>query len=661
MDGNKFKNNTAPYGNDIASYPSTMSLLSAAGDVMKNRHLIDFDNIVSGQKVNFPLKIALIDDLQQIVSFGYDFILATITGTSNSSVSGVTQVSPVNGIITFDNIVITSEPKSMTYLSVFVANYKSNDGTKRIEESNLEISIQTRDCIKGEYKQNNQCVYCKTGTYSFNPEQQCDDCTNNANCYGGYNVAPNPGYWHGSNETSTVYECLNTDACLGGREIDIGRISLVGECETGYSGRLCQVCKDGYSFDTNNSCAKCPEEINNIIRICIVGLVVLIVLMLIIRSTMRSAYKSKSIFSIYIKIMLNYLQLISLTSQLRLQWPDIVDVFLSSQGTPGEVSIQFLSIECLMKSEDMNFYYVKMIVMTLLPLGCFVVVALFWGCIALIKRKTSYLRNQLVSTSIILFFMLYPSLSSYLFSVFSCKEIYGEEFLMANLDIKCGDADHTFYVLVVALPGIIIWSIGTPWCIFIYLRKVRKQLHMTRFKLKLGFLYNGYRETIYFWEFVILARNLCFIIFYVFFNNVSVYIQALSCFSVVLAYFYLHHLYKPFQFVDLNQTEFLSVFVSLFTLYCGLYYMTKGVTYEGEVFLFILIIATNSVFFITLIFKMFKEKKQLLVKYLPFLADYINDDQIQVQHENRFKVKVTDDEIFKNKDIVTGIEIDHLL
>lgn len=47
-----------------------------------------------------------------------------------------------------------------------------------------------------------------------------------------------------------------------------------------------------------------------------------------IKTTMASAYKPKSLHSIYIKIFMNYLQLVMLTTTFNLDWPnEVKDLF----------------------------------------------------------------------------------------------------------------------------------------------------------------------------------------------------------------------------------------------------------------------------------------------------------------------------------------------
>ena len=47
------------------------------------------------------------------------------------------------------------------------------------------------------------------------------------------------GYWRRSTNSSTIVECLNPDACLGGYEKEKEHPV---NCEEGYTGNLCTKC-----------------------------------------------------------------------------------------------------------------------------------------------------------------------------------------------------------------------------------------------------------------------------------------------------------------------------------------------------------------------------------------------------------------------------------
>ena len=119
-------------------------------------------------------------------------------------------------------------------------------------------------------------------------------------------------------------------------------------------------------------------------------------------------------------------------------------------------------------------------------------------------------------------FLLHPNIVKTTFAVFSCMEIDdGEFWLLDDLDIRCWQGDHTKFAISVALPGVIAWGIGIPTFALVLIYRNRKVLAEISTKAKYGFLYGGYYETRYYWEFMILYRKICIIFISVFLAAVS--------------------------------------------------------------------------------------------------------------------------------------------
>jgi len=63
---------------------------------------------------------------------------------------------------------------------------------------------------------------------------------------------------------------------------------------------------EGYGMYNNNICTECFEDNVTYILIGTVLLVKFLGLLIMIRSAIRSAYRSKSLLSVYIRILMNY-------------------------------------------------------------------------------------------------------------------------------------------------------------------------------------------------------------------------------------------------------------------------------------------------------------------------------------------------------------------
>ena len=99
-----------------------------------------------------------------------------------------------------------------------------------------------RECGSGEAIEDDKCVVCPFGRYSFLVDsEQCEVCMDNAECEGGNVVKVADGYWRQFENSTDIFECPNTDACVGGylAPEERGEDGFPVKCANGYTGYLC--------------------------------------------------------------------------------------------------------------------------------------------------------------------------------------------------------------------------------------------------------------------------------------------------------------------------------------------------------------------------------------------------------------------------------------
>ena len=168
--------------------------------------------------------------------------------------------------------------------------------------------------------------------------------------------------------------------------------------------------------------------------------------------------------------------------------------------------------------------------MTFVPLLLTLLSMMFWVVISIQRGKTKYLKVEMVATVVIMVFLAHPTLIKIMFSALSCMEIEkGEYWILDNLNIKCWDEKHVRMVIFVVLPSLSFWGIFIPTMVLGYLFKNRKNLGNILIRKRLGFLFNGYTKSEYYWEFIILYRKIIIISCSVFLANLfSLQVQGLT-------------------------------------------------------------------------------------------------------------------------------------
>jgi len=593
-----FSNNSATYGSDVASFPVTLSHAIDHSSLSK-----EIQSVPSGQPSKSTLVVYLLDHYSQIVSVD-NASYATLQPMSpqQASVSGVTRVLAEMGVFTFDDYTITSQPGGTAAIGVYTNAVDSSKGDADTNfNENITIQASMRYCEVGETQINTYCEVCPYGKYNLEASAPCESCPTGAICYGNYTLVPEPGYWRLSATTDTIWECYESAACLGSPEPP-KPLSLTGECAEGYFGNLCHGCSAGFSRTGRYVCAVCPEFVINVIRVIGVGIATVLIVVLIIKTSLISAHRSRSPYSIYFKIFINYLQLLSATAVFDFKWPSYVLQLLKLQESAGNVSEQVFSFDCFLtesSADQGKVTYLRVVVVSTLPVLILLCSFLLWSVVSWARHSSMYIKNHLINSVVVLFFLVHPSIVKVMFDVFNCKELdAGLSWLSSNLTIRCWDAQHKRYAMGVALPGILLWGVAVPLLALVRLCMKRRTLDMLETRIHFGFLYNGYRPERFYWEFIILYRKMLIITIAVFIFNISVSIQALCAMLVLVLAVIFQMREAPYITAILNTLEQRAIVVATITVYCGLWFMTGDLGESAKVVMLVVIVVANLYFLI---------------------------------------------------------------
>ena len=160
------------------------------------------------------------------------------------------------------------------------------------------------------------------------------------------------------------------------------------ECEVGYIGNLCNKCARGFNRTGKTECTPCPVNLWITYVVMFAGLFVAAgIAVVLIRMTINGSKKKKARMSIMMKIFTSYLQLVSLASSFKLNWPETVLEMFAVQETISSPGDQLISIECVMDKHangddiisSLDMYYKKLLFFLLLPIFAAIVPCIFWS------------------------------------------------------------------------------------------------------------------------------------------------------------------------------------------------------------------------------------------------------------------------------------------
>jgi hypothetical protein len=118
-------------------------------------------------------------------------------------------------------------------------------------------------------------------------------------------------------------------------------------------------------------------------------------------------------------------------------------------------------------------------------------------------------------STIVIAFLVHTPLTSAALRLLTCRPVHAEDNdtvwqmrLVMDLDVDCSKPANLVRMLAMALPMILVVSLGIPFGAAAFLRSVGPDaLQEPGWRNVLGFLVNGYRKQLYFWESVVLIRK----------------------------------------------------------------------------------------------------------------------------------------------------------
>ena len=320
-------------------------------------------------------------------------------------------------------------------------------------------------CKFGTVRVGDTCINCPEGA----------DCTQRAI----QNVAALPGYWRKSLNSTTWHECeqplghqvcqaqvtVNKDGDLGAAE---GGVSAA-KCREGHEGVLCSSCQEGFGKNLG-VCTDCSTGIVLPLLLCIFGFLLLFLVLYLVTSEMirrvnfvifpSSGLKVEYTGISYLKIFVNFLQMASLASGLKVPKNHSMELMFQIEAIGHLHPWRFEDFECLFPVDFYSKYYYAMLV----PVVCIFAAAVFSGLLQVsgVFGNRRIYKDLVVMNAQVLMFLTFSGTAQMVFQIFRCRAIdAGDSVLYADPSISCNtdsyDSARLYGVLFASL-----YCIGFP-------------------------------------------------------------------------------------------------------------------------------------------------------------------------------------------------------
>mgnify|MGYP001181786708 CR=1 FL=1 len=331
---------------------------------------------------------------------------------------------------------------------------------------------------------------------SLNPlDWECAECPTGVSCAGSV-TSEEAGAMFGfasCPDSSLGYEaCIFSPACNGAPNLllrdkytnttgyDPAVNNLPPGCSLGYKNNslLCSSCERGFSHSgggLDGRCDKCPTPGRNVliavggVLIGIVGLFVFVQLNLSDKGTIDPADGAKAIG-------LSFIQVISLLTSFPIAWPQVFVTLFKVGGAVAVLGQHFVNLKCLYpeRSEAEVFYQIQIvwaIMPVVLPLSC----ALVWTVLSKC-RDIKDLDTKIQSSIVGLLYLIWPTLCSTTFTLFSCRTVCGNTLFRVDLTETCWVGRHSSFAFGIGVPMLIIYIIGFPLATMVIIKRLQNSV-----------------------------------------------------------------------------------------------------------------------------------------------------------------------------------------
>ncbi|CAD8084407.1 unnamed protein product [Paramecium sonneborni] len=451
-----------------------------------------------------------------------------------------------------------------------------------ITNYNLLVDIKTFQCQLGEFFNGTTggCILCDVIQNQYSVQWNAQSCSFKDDVkiksIKSSMIELRQSYWRAYYFSETIEYCYHLiENCEGGW--------LPGDqsCIIGHIGALCEQCDlyntrgDGsYSVSSKYSCGSCEEISRNLLTIVFISIWTLISILMSVSSTVQMieefiigirlkalgvAVVFKQISTaILIKILTNYLQIISTIGTFQLQVPSEVASVVNSAGNPIE-SMAY-SLDCyLISVSDITIIYFR-IIWSLMMASSYLTVFFALGGIAVMVKFIKFKFSYIATSFIYVFIYLQPNLIGSLISLISYRVISDEYWIQGNVSYRYATLQHVKWLYGFCIPLLFFFGAIVPAYLWYGIRKNLHHLDLTKVRQIWGYLYNEYKSYAYYWETIkILQKELIIIVLAYYEDHIP--IKASLVFLILFGYSFLATAQKPYMSGDLNYLDSKSTVV----------------------------------------------------------------------------------------------------
>ena len=162
----------------------------------------------------------------------------------------------------------------------------------------------------------------------------------------------------------------------------------------------------------------------------------------------KNSRETRKKLQIYIKILINYLQIISIINYFQMNWPYNVSIFLNNFSGFSMAS-GVISLSCILFSYEINVetIYIETMALLMIPVLIYIITFTILA-ISYFQTKKSQ-TTRFISMSVALNTLLQPSMIRKFIENIACQQIDDKCYLIANMNIDYYSDFHQKWVIII--------------------------------------------------------------------------------------------------------------------------------------------------------------------------------------------------------------------
>ncbi|CAD8099977.1 unnamed protein product [Paramecium sonneborni] len=459
-------------------------------------------------------------------------------------------------------------------------------------EISFQYNLQVKSlfCELGEFYVSNDCQICQSSQGYYSVTYNSTQCSifdkNKFEAITSNNILLKMGYWRPYYLSDRIEECFkNLEFCKGGWGVGNDL------CAIGHIGGLCEQC------DTNNvrglgqyfqneqgqKCLECNNLINNILPFILTSIWAFISNIITLNSILTTnkkftCYQISQRFgqilfklnldqdSILLKLFFNYLWIFSLIFTFNINF---TFSFSFVSRTSDTSYFMASNLDCqLIELFNSELIYSRVIAMFILMNFQIILIQIGFNIMSIISKKE--VDQSIISVTILyLFVQNYSALIKQLFSIISKRQISNINYIQGDVSLFYGDGNHLQWIYYFAVPILMIVGLILPLTFLLVLYMKSHKINEIRFRKHIGYLFNEYTESNYFWEWIKLWKKTILTILLIYFET-NVLLKGVFIAMTLQAYQFIAIQFQPYINQKLNKLDIQTGYFCSFAIFLAL-------------------------------------------------------------------------------------------